>query len=460
MRLGAPQVEHDLAAAGELRVRSVSAGLDFAGVATDSRTDVHDQLFVALRGERADGHDYVTAAAAGGARGVLVALSTWERWEQLPVACFGVADPLHGLQQLARASLHRHPAAVVAITGSNGKTTTKDLCVAALRALGSVHGTRGNHNNHIGVPLTVLERSGNEKFLVAEVGANDFGEIDLLSRLLQPRIAVITNIGRAHLERFGSIAGVLRAKSEIFAGLRPDGIVLLNADDPSTPELAARIGSTRTRRFGFAPDADYRVVGLQDEGPAGQTLALGGTRFRLRRSGRGNALDAAAAFAAACELGGDPAAVAAGLESCTFTAQRSTWLRRGDVVVLDDSYNANPDSMLQALSQLASHPGRRIAVLGDMLELGAEAPSLHAELGERVAAAGVHLLFGLGAHMRLAVAAAARAGLGDRARHYEEIGALVDALRAGLRPGDAVLVKGSRGSRMERVVEALGAEVA
>jgi UDP-N-acetylmuramoyl-tripeptide--D-alanyl-D-alanine ligase len=460
VKLGAHAVEQDLAAAGEVRVRGVSTGLEFAGVATDSRSDVRDQLFVALRGERADGHDYVAAAAAGGARGVLVALSTWERWVALPAACYAVADPLHGLQQLARASLHRHPAAVVAITGSNGKTTTKDLCVAALRGLGSVHGTRGNHNNHIGVPLTVLERTGAEKFLVAEVGANDFGEIDLLSRLLQPRVAVITNIGRAHLERFGSLGGVRRAKSEIFAGLRPGGTALLNADDPSTPELAARAGGARTRRFGFAPDADYPVVVMRDDGPDGQTLAVRGTRFRLQRSGRGNALDAAAAFAVACELGGEPAAVAAGLESCTFTAQRSTWLRRGDVVVLDDSYNANPDSMLQALAQLASHAGRRIAVLGDMLELGAEAAALHAELGERVAAAGVHLLFGLGPHMRHAVAAAARSGLGDRARHYEEIGALVEALRAGLRPGDAVLVKGSRGSRMERVVESLGAEVA
>jgi UDP-N-acetylmuramoyl-tripeptide--D-alanyl-D-alanine ligase len=375
-------------------------------------------------------------------------------------ARFGVDDTLRALQALAHASLQRARPRVVAITGSNGKTTTKDLTVAALGCLGSVHGTRGNLNNHIGVPLTVLSRRGDESFLVAEVGTNNFGELDLLSRLLEPDVAAVTNIGRAHLEAFGSQEGVLRAKAEVFTALKPGGIAVLNADDPWTPELARRSGAARVLTFGMASPANYRVESARPIDSGTQQLVLRGVRFVLRRPGRANALDAAAALAIACELGADLPDAAARLEGCEYTAHRSVWVLLGDVEVLDDTYNANPDSMLQALAVLAERPGRRVAVLGDMLELGPNAARMHAEIGERAASTGVESFLGLGPHMRHAVEAAAAAGLGKRAQHFSDLESLVAALRELLRPGDAVLVKGSRGSRMERVVAALGAGVA
>jgi UDP-N-acetylmuramoyl-tripeptide--D-alanyl-D-alanine ligase len=458
MKLLASEVEADLRAAGPLRTRNVELDLCFTAVSTDSRGDVEGTLFVALQGERFDAHDFALLALGKGARGLLVASATWERWRGVQAACFAVEDPLSALQQLARASLRRHPTQVVAITGSNGKTTTKDLTLAALSSAGMVHGTQGNLNNHIGVPLTVLARSGEEAFLVAEVGANDFGEIEFLSKLLRPHVVVITNIGRAHLERFGSLQGVLRAKSEVFRGLRPGGTALLNADDPARAQLSLAAAGLRLRTCGFAMDADYRIEKTRALDSQSQELVVRGTPIHLQRPGRANAWNAAVAFATACELGAAPRAAADAMAACTFTRQRSCWLDLGDVRVLDDSYNANPDSMLQALTLLGEHPGRRVAVLGDMLELGEATESLHAELGAQVAASGVQLFFGFGPSMRHAIRAASRAGVAE-SRHFEECGTLVDALRQSVRPGDAILIKGSRGSHMERVVESLRAEV-
>ena len=457
--MNAADIERDLAPAG-LRARGVTESLVFEGVATDTRLEVGESLFVALRGERFDGHEFVADAVARGARGILVALDTWERWQSLAVACFAVPDPLLALQQLAHASLQRQPVQSVAVTGSNGKTTTKDLIAAALASTAKVHATRGNLNNHLGVPLTVLARAGDERFLVAEIGASDFGEVETLSRLLCPDVAVITNIGHAHLERFGSLQGVLRAKSEIFAGLRRTGVAVLNADDPLLPELERAAGSARKVTFGVAAHADYRIEAVRAEGADTQVLQLNGISVRLARPGRGNANNAAAAFAVACELGCDPARAANAIATCVFTKQRSSWTRCGQVSVLDDSYNANPDSMAQALEVLAARSGRRIAVLGDMGELGPGSAELHAELGRRVAEAGIDALLATGALMLHAVLAAAQAGLGGAARHHADFAALVEDLRATLRPGDAVLVKGSRSARMERVLDALRIGVA
>jgi UDP-N-acetylmuramoyl-tripeptide--D-alanyl-D-alanine ligase len=460
VKLRVEDVLADLQADGPVEAHAIRPGLVFDGVVTDSRQDVAGRLFVALRGERFDAHAFVAQALQNGARGALVEIAQRDHLPPGEYARFAVADPLHGLQTLARASLRRQRPRVVAITGSNGKTTTKDLTVAALGSRGAVHGTRGNLNNHIGVPLTVLSRRGDEPFLVAEAGASDFGELELLSRLLEPDVAVITNIGRAHLERFGSTAGVLRAKSEILAGLRPGGVAVLNADDACFAELVGRAGGARVASFGFAPQADYRIESARPLDTGSQELVVRGVRCVLQRPGRGNAQNAAAALAVAAELGADLQAAAAALAACAFTAQRSAWKQVGDVLVLDDSYNANPDSMAQALELLAARPERRIAVLGDMLELGAETPALHAQLGGRVAAAGVGGFLGFGPAMQHAVRAAAAAGLGARAAHFDDLEALVAALRALLRPGDAVLVKGSRGCRMERVVAALGMGVA
>jgi UDP-N-acetylmuramoyl-tripeptide--D-alanyl-D-alanine ligase len=461
VKLRAVEVLADLVAGGPVESDGCTRDVVFDGVTTDSRQDVRGRLFVALSGDRFDAHAFVPDALAGGAAGVLVRRDMLSTLPAGPGARIGVADPLRALQALAHASLARRPVRVIAVTGSNGKTTTKDLVAAALATRGRVHATRGNLNNHIGVPLTVLARTGDEDFLVAEAGASDFGELELLSRLLEPHVAVITNIGRAHLERFESRQGVARAKGEILAALRPDGRAVLNADDDFYATLVARAGgAARVASFGFAPDAAYRIEAQRPLDAGRQELTVRGVRFVLPRPGRGHAANAAAALAVADLCGADLAVAAAAFEHATFTAGRSAWSRVGDLDVLDDSYNANPDSMALALETLAAAPGRRIAVLGDMLELGADAAALHAQIGAQAAAAGVDYLFGYGPAMAHAVDAAARAGLGTRARHFDDHAALATALREVARPGDAVLVKGSRGSRMETVIAALAAGVA
>lgn len=461
MRLRASEVLADLTHEGPVEADQCTPQTVFEGVVTDSRADVAGRLFVALAGERFDAHDFVPDVLARGAAGVLVRRDAMAAIPPGPGARIGVADPLRALQVLAHHSLRRWPAHVIAITGSNGKTTTKDLVASALATRGTVYATRGNLNNHIGVPLTVLARSGREEFLVAEAGTSGFGELDLLSRLLDPHLAVITNIGRAHLENLGSQDGVARAKAEILVALRPDGRAILNADDTFFPMLVERAGgAARVTSFGFAPDAAFRVERTHSIDAGRQEVTVRGVRFVLPRPGRGHAANAAAALAVAAECGADLARAAAAFEHTVFTAGRSTWSDVGGVAVLDDSYNANPDSMALALETLAAASGRRFAVLGDMLELGTDAASLHAQVGERAAAAGIDGLFAYGPHMAHAVAAAARAGMGDRARHFSDHAALADALRAVLRPGDAVLVKGSRGSRMETVIAALAAGVA
>ena len=293
MRLMGSEIRQDLGGAEIQGLRDEQA---FEGVATDTRQDVEGRLFVALQGENFDAHDFVQDAVRGGAQGILVRRDTWSRWQGLPVACIAVDDPLAALQKLAHESLRRHPAGVIAITGSNGKTTTKDLVAAALASIGPVYATQGNLNNHIGTPLTVLARHGRERFVVAEIGANDFGEIEMLSRLLLPQVAVITNVGRAHLERFGSVQGVLRAKVEIFQGLGDAGLAVLNADDAFLADMRRAAQPRRSITFGFAPEADYCIEESRDAGGVRLLLAGGGTRHRNhghQRVAEGEVRDAA-----------------------------------------------------------------------------------------------------------------------------------------------------------------------
>jgi UDP-N-acetylmuramoyl-tripeptide--D-alanyl-D-alanine ligase len=458
MNLRADEVRVDLERSGPLRASGTAAERVFTGVCTDSRQDVAGKLFFALVGEHFDAHEFVGDVVRRGAAGVVVRDAAFDTLRDENLACYGVADTLRALQTVARASLARARPTVVAITGSNGKTTTKDLTVAALGVRGRVHGTRGNLNNHIGVPLTILSRRGDEAFLVAEAGTSGFGELELLSRILAPDVVVITNIGRAHLETLGSQDGVARAKAELLVGLRSPGIAVLNADDAYFDRLVARAGAARIVSFGFAPHADYRVESQRALEGGRQELVVHGARFVLERPGRGNAANAAAALAVATELGADLGTAAAAIGQCEYTGQRSAWSHWGGVDVLDDTYNANPDSMALAIELLAARRGRRIAVLGDMLELGPDSARLHAEVGAQVAAAGIEHLFGLGAGMAHAVERARRAGVA--ARHFTDHAPLIEALQSLVTAGDAVLVKGSRGSRMEHIVAAFKAGVA
>ncbi|NCA68544.1 MAG: UDP-N-acetylmuramoyl-tripeptide--D-alanyl-D-alanine ligase [Sphingobacteriia bacterium] len=425
----------------------------FIAVGTDSRGDCTGQLFVALRGERFDGHDYVGTALASGAVAAMV-----DHPLPLDIPQWVVEDTTQGLGELAGAWRARFAGHVIAITGSNGKTTVKEMLAAILNQVGSVRATRGNLNNLIGMPLTLLS-ARDETFLVLEMGANHPGEIAAMTRLARPHVALITNAGRAHLEGFGSVDGVARAKGEIASGLPADGVFVFGADSPYATlwrELAqdravltfALDGSADLR----AERADIRVEWTAD-GFRTRLVARHGEHLlplTLRLAGEHNARNALAAAAVALALGIEPGAIQAGLAELMPVAGRLCPRRCGEIGVIDDSYNANPDSLAAAIDVMAGLAGRRWLVLGDLGELGPHSLGLHREVGEIARAAGLDRLFSVGT-----LSAAASAAFGDGARHFPDQESLIQALRDELAPADRVLVKGSRAARMERIVDAL-----
>jgi len=428
----------------------------FSSVGTDSRADCAGQLFVALRGERFDGHEYVAAAQAAGAVAAMV-----DQPLPLDLPQWVVDDTRLGLGRLAAAWRDRFPGRVIAITGSNGKTTVKEMVAAILSQAGRVRATRGNLNNDIGMPLTLLS-ARDEDFLVLEMGANHHGEIGYMTEIARPEVALITNAGRAHLEGFGSVEGVARAKGEIARGLPEDGVFVVSGDSPYLGLWRELAEGRRMLTFALDGAADL-TAGTESIG-----VEWGGAGFRttftarvadedwplaLSLAGQHNVRNALAASAGALALGLDRAAIAAGLESLTPVKGRLYPRLCREIGVIDDSYNANPDSIAAAIAVLAGLTGRRTLVLGDLGELGADAARLHAEVGEQAHAAGLDRLFTVGT-----LSAEASRAFGAGAEHFADQGALLNRLKADLKPGDRVLVKGSRLARMERIVEALCAE--
>ncbi len=426
-------------------------------VVTDSRGDVSGVLFVALSGERFDGHDFVEDVLARGATGAMVSASWWGthgsgRFTNLHV----VPDTLLALQALASAHRMRFKLPVAAVTGSNGKTSTKELLAAALSPMGPVLKTQGNYNNHIGVPLTLLGLRAEHRAAAVEMGLNHPGELRTLSTLARPRAAIITNVQAAHLEGLGSLDGVARAKAEIAEGLEPGGVLVLPHGQES---LDTALATYRGRRltFGLAPDADLHPLRVEDRGLDGTTLVLpDGVRVETALVGRHVVLNLLAALAAAQVLGVSPAEAAPAVARVRAMKGRLCPRRAGGVLVLDDSYNANPASLSAALDALRSAriDGRRWAILGDMRELGSEETALHREAG--AGAAFVDGLIVVGELGRALGEGAVAAGL-DRARVREAAdGAAAAAmLLPDLSPGDAALVKASRTTRLETAVEAL-----
>ncbi|GAB4359994.1 MAG: UDP-N-acetylmuramoyl-tripeptide--D-alanyl-D-alanine ligase [Immundisolibacter sp.] len=422
----------------------------FDGVSTDTRTLRAGELFVALQGPRFDGHDYLPRAAAAGAAGAVV------RRAHPALPCLEVADPLVALSQLAAAWRARFELPLVAITGSSGKTTIKELAAAALAGGGPVLATRGNRNNHIGVPLTLLELRATHRAAVVEMGMSAAGEIAHLAELAQPTVGVIGNAGAAHLQGLGSVAAVARAKGELIEHLPSQAVAVLNADDAYFPLWRRLAGSRRVITFGLDADADvtarYRLLA------AGSELELrtptGTAQARLQLLGRHNVRNALAAAAAALATGRPLGEIAAGLGQVRPVPGRLCPLAgRNGARVIDDSYNANPASVQAAIEVLRELPGQRLLVLGDMGELGAEAPALHAQCGADARAAGIDSLLTLGP-----LSAAAAAAFGRGARAFDDRAALLDALVPSLQAGVTVLVKGSRSAGMERVVQAIAAE--
>jgi len=436
-----------------LAARLVGADAGFQGVGTDTRTLAPGMLFVALRGEQHDGHDHVAAAAERGAAAVVV-----ERELDTPLPQLVVLDAQLALGELARWQRAHLAATVVALTGSNGKTTVKSLAAAILARVGSTHVTEGNLNNEIGLPLTVLRAPADARFLVLEMGAGKPGDIAYLVRIGQPHVALVNNVAPAHLERLGSLDGVAEAKGAIYDGLPPGGTAVVNADDAYAERFVRRIGARRVLRFGLERPADVAARAVQLGAGVQFTLVTpaGEAEVALPLAGRHNVRNALAAAALAFAAGAPLADIAAGLRAARGVGGRLT--RRevaGAGVVIDDSYNANPGSVHAAIDTLALERGERWLVLGNMAELGTEAARLHAEVGAHARAAGIERLYTVGALAR----EAARA-FGAEAQAFDAQEPAIAALRRDFRAGVVALVKGSRSSAMERVVVALAGAAA
>lgn len=447
-----------LKATGAHKVQS-GAVASYTSVSTDTRTLAQGSLFVALAGERFDAHEFLKDAVARGASGALV-----KEGKKLPpvprdFGLFAVPDTLAGLGALARFHRARFKIPVGAITGSNGKTTVKEMAGAILATRGPALKTEGNLNNEVGVPLTLFRLEPSHVAAAIEMGMNRKGEIARLTAITQPDAGVITVVQPAHLEGLGSIEGVASAKGELFHNLSPHGIAVVNLDDPLIVAQAKSAGRKQLT-FGRAANADVKLFSATPRGREGLSLEIDhqGRRHAVKLSfvGEHNALNAAAAFALGRALGYSAEECVMGLQAARPHARRLNVVSApGGVTVLDDCYNANPASMRAALATLAelSKGGRAVAVLGDMLELGDGAAREHGELGERAAdEVALLALFGptsAQGHAR------ARAKLGDRAAHFTEVEPLLAWLKPRLREGDVVLVKASRGMKLERVVEAL-----
>ena len=432
----------------------IGADVSLTGVSSDTRGIGPGQLFIALRGERFDAHDFLDQAAASGAAALMVADGA-----RLPsgVSAVVVDDTRLALGRLGAAWRAGFSLPVLAVTGSNGKTTTKEMIAAILKAEfgDDVLATRGNLNNDIGLPQTLLGLNATHRAAVIEMGMNHPGEIGYLAPLGAPNVALVTNAQRAHLEGMGDLDEVAREKGSIFNGLQPNGVAVINADDAYAGLWREMAGQHTVRTFGIDHPADVYGKVKQHGLETGLELTApeGSAELRLRLPGRHNARNAVAA-AAACLAAGVPlAAVVAGLEGFAGVKgrlQRRTGKKGAEI--LDDTYNANPDSVRAGIDVLAATIGRKLLVLGDMGEIGEASGQYHDEIGGYAKSQGIDRLFALGDAAQQAVR-----NFGEGARHYCNVDKLITAVEKELGEETTVLVKGSRFMKMERVADALAA---
>lgn len=420
-----------------------------AGVANDTRLLQPGMLYVALRGERLDGHAYLAQAKAAGATAALVAQA--DGTVDLPQLI--VADPLLALGDLARLHRRRMPARVAGITGSNGKTTVKTLTASILSRVGSCHANVGNRNNEVGLPLAVLDMDATHEFAVLEMGAGKPGDIAYLAAIAQPHVGVVNNVAPAHLERMGSTDGVADTKGALYEALPADGAAIINADDAYADAFARRVSARRILRYGIEAAADVRahVLSVGEQCRFRLIAPCGEGEVVLPLPGAHNISNALAAASIACAFDAPFDAIRSGLESAPGVAGRLRLLRQpAGYALIDDTYNANPASVSAAIRTLVSLPGEPWLVLGDMGELGPQAEALHAQIGTLARDVGLSRLFTVGTLSR-----AASSAFGTGARHFDQRDDLVAALRETLEPGVVCLIKGSRSAGMERVLTAL-----
>ncbi len=437
-------------AGGELH--GEDASIDAIG--NDSRTLAPGSLYLALRGERFDGHDFAASAVDNGASALLV-----ERLLPLDVPQVVVADAERALARIATAMQRDRATRVFAITGSNGKTSVKTLLLAILQHVAMVEGrqvyaTPGNRNNEIGMPLAVIDAPEDADFAIYEMGTGKPGDIAYLTAIAAPDVALVNNVAPAHLERMGSLLEIANTKAAVYDDLREGGVAVVNADDAFAPFFAERAGAHRVLRFGLEASADVTASAI--------VLAEAGSRFRLHAPqgeaevalqlpGRHNVLNALAAASLALAAGISLPRVAEGLAQARPVAGRQVaHVLPGGAVLVDDSYNANPGSLAAAIAALAAGKEDAWLVLGDMRELGPDAEALHAQAGRRAREAGLKRLYALGP-----LSAAAAAAFGEGGRHFDSHAALAAALETDLHAGVRCLVKGSRGSAMDKIVTAL-----
>ena len=423
---------------------------EFSGVSIDSRTLKPGNVFIALKGENFDGHDFIEAAAKVGAAAAIVS-----KPGSYPLPTLQVADTHQALIQWATYHREQFNIPVIAITGSCGKTTTRALTASILNLKGKTLASQSSFNNDIGLPLTVLQLSKEHDYFVQEVGANHLGEIAHLMKILKPTISVITCAEPVHLEGFGSLDNIASAKAEIYEGLMSDGIAVINVDDYYSDFWKEKAKPRRVITFGTKHPADTQAKSVQlNEGArASFDLCMDHEKFavQLQLIGQHNVQNALAAAAIAQACGVAPATIAQGLEQAQAEKMRLQ-AKKGikSTHVIDDSYNANPVAMVAALEVLRQHAEPRVFVIGDMRELGSEADRFHAELGEQAKKYQVQSLYCYGPLTKFAAEK-----FGVNAHWFEDIAALINHLQESLKPGSTILVKGSRSMGMDRVVKAL-----
>jgi UDP-N-acetylmuramoyl-tripeptide--D-alanyl-D-alanine ligase len=442
------------------RVVSGSLETELTGVSIDTRTMEPGMLFVAIRGDRLDGHDYVGEAAARGARALLVDRT-------LPAtgatAVIQVSDTIEALQSLGQAVRRRSGAKVIAVTGSAGKTTTKELIADLLAARFEVFRNRGNLNNHIGLPLSLTGLASGPDIAVVELGMNHAGEIRRLIEIAEPEVRVWTNVGDAHIGHFGSRAEIAKAKAEILENATGETLAVVNADDALVRESAQHFQG-RLVTFGVEHPASVRALDVEDDGFDGVGARVqtptASFEVRLGLPGRAHLLNALAAIAVAREFGIEPETMGARLAAARPLRRRGSSVRLANGArLVDDSYNASPaatDIMLRALAATPA-TGRRIAVLGEMRELGADSDQLHEQCGRTAAELGIDVVIGVGATGAQALVQGARAsGMGEASTAwFPDAPGAAGPLRDLLRSGDVALIKGSRATRMEALVDAI-----